>query len=175
MPLHQKRPKLTKLLYSKQLLPLLDEYREVADLVVDGMSEWLVMIDSVVDRTIIMNKWTAKQLERIEGQNAKLPAQLERLVRQSLGKSTDRSKEAAVQKTFTSFSQQISDDLKEGLSAAVSLRTNLESLRKLLGTIKTAVKTDQFTLGQSKTDKDSTWRKIFSSHRDMIKDFGHRI
>jgi hypothetical protein len=159
-----------------KLLPLLKEYRELADGAIDGLQDTLARIDQGVDMTININSWASYELALIEERRSSMLAPLRDYVAAKFNfPANSLSTETEVRQALIGLTDGVQNKMSQVL---VNMRRDSDTLRQLqdvLDNIAITVLGDKTKLQREKLKHKSYWKWLLRSYRDQMSDFDTKM
>lgn len=154
-------------------MPLLNEYRNLADSAIDGLQDWLSRIDQVVDQTILISSWAESQLRTIEAHDSSM---LNRLVSKIVGLPEGAMfTQVEVREAFFGLTEKVQVQVTKVLVEAQKQRGILVELKAVLDSIALAALGDSEVLRKEKLSQKSYWKWLLRSYRDKMSDFDAKM
>ena len=161
-----------------KLLPLLKEYRELADEAIDGLQDTLARIDKAVDETIHINGWASFQLTQIDERASSPFAPIRELAARYLPQTTGHERATSEAEIRTAMVQ-LTDRVQERLGVVLfDMRKHGDTLRRLqdvLDNIAITALGDRAKLQRTRLKEMSYWQWILKSYRDKMMDFDQKM
>lgn len=157
-------------------MPLLNEYRDLADSAIDGLQDWLSRIDQVVDQTILISSWAESQLRTIEARDSSMLAPVNRLISKIVGLPEGAmSTQVEVREAFFGLTEKVQAQVTKVLVEAQKQRGILVELKSVLDSIALAALGDSEVLRKEKLGQKSYWKWLLRSYRDKMSDFDAKM
>lgn len=157
-------------------MPLLSEYQKLASTAIDGLQDWLLRIDQVVDNTILINAWAERQLETIEARESSPLAPINNIISRVFGQPEGVfATQGEVSQAFFGLTGKVEEQVTKVLFNAQRQHGILTELKNVLDSIALAALGDQEVLKQEKLGQKAYWKWVLRSHREKMKDFDAKM
>ncbi|KAF3908974.1 hypothetical protein ABW20_dc0105471 [Dactylellina cionopaga] len=156
------------------LMPLLSDYDELVEKVVDGIQDCLALTDSLVEKTILTTSWAGSELQTIGDRDPVMEPMYSLAIKMGVS-IKHRTTEADVEAAFLTYTDRLQKQARDVLFEYQKLRENLTRLKKKLKEIAYGFKTEGVILEEKKFGESSYWKWILESHRNKMKDFDNKM